>query len=191
MKSASRWRLALIPLAMNQSFFGTFSPAARALLLAVATACFGCRVETGSLSAAEPRLGSELKIKFTSVEGQPVDLAALKGKVVLVDFWATWCGPCVAEVPRVKAVYDKFHAKGFEIVGISLDEDKARLQAFVKEKGMAWPQFFDGKGWENEICSRYSVESIPTMWLVDKEGKVADLNASRDLESKVAKLLRK
>lgn len=142
-------------------------------------------------SAAAPAVGAPLDLKFKSVEGKTVDLAELKGKVVLIDFWATWCGPCVAEVPHVKATYEKFRNKGFEIVGISLDKDKSRLEAFVKGQGMTWPQYFDGKGWENEISAKYGIESIPTMWLVDKEGKIADLNARRDLEGKVSKLLGK
>ncbi len=75
-----------------------------------------------------------------------LSLAGYKGKVVLVDFWATWCGPCVDELPNVIAAYKKYHDKGFEIVGISLDQDKAKLEEFLKEKGMTWPQFLDGKG---------------------------------------------
>ncbi len=130
-----------------------------------------------------------LELKFTAIDGSEVDLAKLKGKVVLLDFWATWCGPCVAELPNVIKSYNKLHAKGFEIVGISLDQDKAKLEAFVKEKGMAWPQYFDGKGWENEISTRYGISSIPAMWLINKKGIVVSTDARAALEESVEKLL--
>jgi thiol-disulfide isomerase/thioredoxin len=107
----------------------------------------------------------------------------------MIDFWATWCGPCVHELPHVKGVYEKLHPKGFEIVGISFDEKKSALQGFVLKEKMAWPQYFDGKGWDNRMGSRFGIESIPTMWLVDKKGVLRDIDAREDLEGKVQKLL--
>lgn len=134
-------------------------------------------------------VGKPLDIKFTAVDGRSVDLTAMKDKVVLVDFWATWCGPCVAELPNVKETYQQLQPKGFEIVGISFDSDKAKLESFVKEKSIAWPQFFDGKGWKNEFGVKYGISGIPTMWLVDKKGILRDMNARQDLAGKVEKLL--
>ena len=111
--------------------------------------------------------------------------------MVLIDFWATWCPPCRAEVPHVVEAYKKLHDKGFEIIGISLDKNKEALIAFTKENGMTWPQYFDGKGWGNEISSKNGIESIPAMWLIDKQGKVASTNAREDLAGQVEKLLAK
>lgn len=142
-----------------------------------------------SIKATADLKTKPLDLKFTAVDGREVDLAKLQGKVVLIDFWATWCGPCVAELPNVLKAYKELHPKGFEIVGISLDSDKAKLESFVKEQDMDWPQFFDGQGWKNEISSKYGINSIPAMWLVNKKGMVVSTNARGGLEEKVQKLL--
>ena len=108
---------------------------------------------------------------------------------MLLDFWATWCGPCVMEVPNVVATYRKLHGQGFEIVGISLDNSKDKLLAFTKQRGMTWPQYFDGKVWSNDISSRFRVTGIPAMWLIDKKGYVRNTEARGELASHVEKLL--
>jgi thiol-disulfide isomerase/thioredoxin len=132
---------------------------------------------------------SPLDLKFTSVDGKAIDLSKLRGKVVLVDFWATWCPPCREEVPNVVAAYQKYHDKGFEILGISLDQDKDALLAFTKEHGMVWPQYFDGKGWDNDISKGFGIEEVPTMWLVGKDGKLITTDAREDLAGQVDKAL--
>jgi len=145
-----------------------------------------------SLAMVLPACGdgpAPLDLKFTSVDGQSIDLSKMRGKVVLVDFWATWCPPCRGEVPNVVAAYQKYHDKGFEIVGISLDQDKDALVAFTKENGMVWPQYFDGKGWDNDISKGFGIQSIPTMWLVGKDGKLITTNAREDLAGQVGKAL--
>jgi thiol-disulfide isomerase/thioredoxin len=134
-------------------------------------------------------VGKPVPIKFTAVDGRSVDLQKLRGKVVLIDFWATWCGPCVHEVPNVVASYAKLHPKGFEIVGISFDKDKDALVKFVGQQKMTWPQYFDGKQWENDYGKQFGIQSIPSMWLVDKKGNLRDLNGREDLANKVEKLL--
>lgn len=126
------------------------------------------------------------------VEGKPLSITAYKGKVVLVDFWATWCRPCVAELPNVLEAYEKHHANGFEIIGISLDNDKAKLEKFTKDKKMTWQQYFDGQGWNNKLSTKYGVNSIPATYLLDVEGKILAKNLRGPaLEAAVAKALAK
>jgi len=131
-----------------------------------------------------------LELKFKALGGAEVDLAKLRGKVVLVDFWATWCGPCMVGLPRLTAAYAKFHGRGLEIVGISLDEDEAALKRVLKSKKIPWSQYFDGLGWDNEIAHRFNIGSIPTLWLVNKEGMLVDLPPETDPAAKIEELLR-
>jgi peroxiredoxin len=129
-------------------------------------------------------------LTFTATDGTQVDLAALRGKVVLLDFWATWCPPCREEGPNVVAAYNKYHDRGFEVVGVSLDQDKEELNQFAANNGMVWPQYFDGRGWGNSLAQRFGVHSIPQMWLLDKKGRVITKDGRNDLDGQVAALLR-
>ena len=110
------------------------------------------------------------------LSGQPLSIDSQKGKVTLIDFWATWCEPCMVEMPNVIAAYNKYHGKGFAIVGISLDDakdtDATKLAIFLKGKSMPWPQYYDGKHWENKLAVQFGVHSIPANYLLDAKGQI-------------------
>ena len=143
--------------------------------------------------AAERKLavGSEpVAFNVTSIDGKKLSPSDYKGKVLLIDFWATWCGPCVMEMPNVKSVYSRYHAKGFEIVGISLDKSRDKLDAYILQQQIEWPQYFDGKWWSNDVAVKYGITSIPTTVLIDRKGKIRYKTLrGKQLEKAVQELL--
>lgn len=148
-------------------------------------------IATGLLTVQTAK-DTAVEMKFTAVDGREVDLAQLRGKVVLIDFWATWCGPCKEELPNIKRVYAAYHERGFEVVGISLDRagDRQTLIDYCRENDLPWPQHFDGKFWKNEFAVKYAIKAIPAMFLLDQSGKVVTTNARGDkLEPEVKRLL--
>ena len=138
--------------------------------------------------------GNPMEIKGTLLDGTPFNQASLAGKVVLVDFWATWCGPCVAEIPNMLEQYAKYHDKGFEIVGVSLDEDRDALVQFVGEKKIPWPVLFEkseGEGWQHPLATHYGITGIPQLILIGRDGNVITLNARGEkLGEKLAELFK-
>lgn len=114
-----------------------------------------------------------------------------KNKLTLVDFWASWCGPCRKEMPHVKKLYADFHSKGLEIVGVSFDEDKAAWEGAIKGMELKWPQLSDLKGWRSEAGQIYGIRSIPATLLIDQQGKIVAFGLrGAELEAKVAELLK-
>lgn len=137
------------------------------------------------IGAAPPQIAG------TSLDGKPRSLASYRGRVVLLDFWATWCDPCIAELPNLKSNYAKYHAKGFDILGVSLDEDKETLANFVEKRDVIWPQLFDGKAWKGENATRYGVTAIPFTLLIGRDGKIAAVNPrGSQLETAIRKALK-
>eukprot|EP00457_Paulinella_chromatophora_P022508 gb/GEZN01025447.1/.p1 GENE.gb/GEZN01025447.1/~~gb/GEZN01025447.1/.p1 ORF type:complete len:154 (+),score=17.86 gb/GEZN01025447.1/:36-497(+) len=141
-------------------------------------------------SSSEHTASKPIELEFTATDGKKVNLAEYRGKVVLIDFWATWCPPCVEEVPNLVETYNKYHSQGFEIIGISLDQSKEKLANFTHQNKMTWPQYFDGLGWGNKISGQFGIRSVPAMWLLNQEGKLVTTQARGGaLSSYVKKLL--
>ncbi|MBM4021981.1 MAG: TlpA family protein disulfide reductase [Planctomycetes bacterium] len=127
-------------------------------------------------------VGSPLPVTGEPIDGTPFDLKSRAGKVVLIDFWATWCGPCIAEIPHVIEQYEKYHDKGFEVIGISLDRDRGDktakdqvVEAVTRHK-IPWPILVDGV----RLAKEYGITGIPQMILIGRDGNVMTLDARGD-----------
>jgi peroxiredoxin len=105
-------------------------------------------------------------------DGKPIQLSSLRGKVVMIDFWASWCAPCRQENPNVVKLYNQYHDKGFEILGVSLDRGKDEWIQAIKDDQLTWLHVSDLQFWQNAVARQYGVNSIPQTYLLDKEGKI-------------------
>jgi peroxiredoxin len=123
-------------------------------------------------------------------DGTPLALSSLEGQLVLIDFWASWCGPCRRENPNVVKLYDRFHDKGFEILGVSLDSDRDNWLAAIEADGLRWKHVSDLGYWNNAVAKQYGVRSIPHTVLVGPDGVIIAKNLrGEELEAKVAEVL--
>jgi thiol-disulfide isomerase/thioredoxin len=167
----------------------------RWIALAALALCAGCgrQVDEELHFSADAKygdwVGKPVEFQFTALDGRLVDSKQLRGKVVLLDFWATWCGPCMAELPKLKAVHERLHAQGFEIVGISGDTDRAALQSVIQRHKLPWPQLFEGRS-KPSLAAKFGIRHYPSMWLLDRQGVVRFISAGANLEEKAKQLLR-
>jgi thiol-disulfide isomerase/thioredoxin len=142
-------------------------------------------------------IGKPFHLTFTdAISGSSISMTKLKGQVVVIDFWATWCGPCVAEMPKMKELYAKYHDKGVEFIGVSLDVSKQEggldsLIKFVKENQIGWPQYYQGNYWNSQFSKSWGVNGIPCVFVVDTEGKLFSVEARGKLEKIIPELLEK
>ena len=146
---------------------------------------------TGLIGTAQLTVNQQApEIALPGIKGNEVSLSSLKGKVVLVDFWASWCGPCRAGNPAVVKLYNTYKEKGFEVFGVSIDAKKADwLKAIANDK-IKFTQVNDAAGWNSAIAEKYGVNAIPNSFLLDKEGKLIAINLEGEaLENKVKELL--
>lgn len=143
-------------------------------------------------STTGPQIGGMAPdLNLPDANGQDITISSFKGKYLLVDFWASWCGPCRHENPNVVAAYNKYKGKNFTILGISLDSDKDKWQEAVKKDGLSWTHVSDLKGWESVAAQTYGVEAIPANFLVDPSGHIVarDLRGE-ELDAKLAEVLK-
>lgn len=132
-----------------------------------------------------------LDFSQASPEGKMISLSELKGKYVLLDFWASWCGPCRQENPNVVAAFNKYKDKGFTVFGVSLDQNKERWLGAIKSDNLTWTHVSDLKGWGNEVAKMYGISSIPQNLLLDKDGKIIAKNLrGPDLDAKLAEIVK-
>ncbi|MFK7819461.1 MAG: TlpA family protein disulfide reductase [Planctomycetaceae bacterium] len=137
--------------------------------------------------------GNPIQLAGTLQDGTEFDWSKYRGKVVLIDFWATWCGPCTKDMPRIKAIYKDYRDRGFEIVGINMDSNQDKLRKYLTDNDIPWPQLVgddENFGWKHPVVLKYGINSVPTQMLVDKDGKVVALSLKgRDLENRLLSML--
>src|SRR5688572_18737182 len=139
-------------------------------------------------AGAQVNVGAKPNLQFAAANGgQQVSLEKLRGKIVLIDFWATWCGPCMAEAGHMVAIKEQWGPKGLQMIGISLDANKAQMLQVVKQENFNWPHYFDGQGWSNRIAQEWGVNSIPRTFLIGPDGTVLWTGHSARIDAAIEK----
>ena len=138
-----------------------------------------------------PLSGPAIDFKASDIDGNTIELSKYKGKVVILDFWATWCPPCIKEIPNLKKIYSEFKGDDFEIVSIALERrPKEHALKFVDDKGMSWVHIVD-KAKGREIATKYKIQYIPTMYVINKKGDIIASGLRGDkLKEKISELLK-
>ncbi len=141
----------------------------------------------------QPRKLAEAVASLEAIDlkGRSWSVSELSGKVVLIDFWATWCSPCLAEFPTQKRIRDRHHESGFEILAVSIDATSRRnFERFLRRHRLPWPQVLDGHGYEGPLARHFDIRAIPASLLIDREGRIAALNLrGQALERAVERLM--
>ena len=186
-----------LPDVLKQAFDAATDPAERDAYLARLQKDFPQSRQTKfveGLARTSAAIGKPFELAFKDVlTNKPISIKDLKGKVVVIDFWATWCGPCMGEMPNMKKLYAQYKDQGVEFIGVSLDQPGPgldKLKTCLATNAITWPQYYQGNGWDSAFSVSWGLSSIPRLFVIDAQGNLADLNARGKLETLLPKLLK-
>lgn len=134
-------------------------------------------------------IGKKLELRTFDLDGKTIDLDEYRGKVVLLEFWATWCPPCVAGIPKVKALHEKYGPSGFEVIGMCCDMDLKTVRQFSEQHKLTWPQHFHELGMESPLIQSLGITALPSYWLIDRSGVVLGIGGIDGLDEKLKRVL--
>ncbi|HEX2845585.1 MAG TPA: TlpA disulfide reductase family protein [Chitinophagaceae bacterium] len=158
----------------------------RSILPVLALLCMATVSRAQVANIADPRL----QIELPTVKGDKISLSSLKGKVILLDFWASWCMPCRSANKKLVKLYDKYKSKGFEIYSVSLDDEKKDWEKAIRQDKISWLQVNEPTVWGAESARRWNISALPTTFLINKKGDVVAINIEgKELDKEIARLL--